>query len=461
MDEESIDLQKYWNVVWKNKKKFILIFLIPLVISFIWILFQKPLYSSSTTILVETINPKFSSYLSYDLKDAFQSKLIWSKTVENLSDKYEDEDLKKSIIEVKKYSDKMVKLTLLNPDPEISADFANALVETYQNQISETQKNEINGQTKELDEQINYLELRLKNDREQLTKEKTKNLLYNQIFELRNSLSENEWKRSQLLKDVTSEDWQAKLDEIDETISQQRLELEILEYSPEVYKITKLEEQIEANEEDLEKLIGEKEKALLTAITPGQIVQVFEKAMPSLEPDKTRNLKYLSYSLIVSFLLSFLFFVFVTKLNLKINDAEDLELLLGVPVLATIPKIESSMHKVKESKKYPKSAIVEAYRTLRTNLRFVSKEAETLAFISPMAGAGKTLTVSNLGLMMNNTNDKVILIDVDLRKSNLHRMFKIERVPGLTDVLLGEAKLSEAVHKIDKNLYILPAGSEV
>jgi len=165
--------------------------------------------------------------------------------------------------------------------------------------------------------------------------------------------------------------------------------------------------------------------------------------------------------LIASFLFSLLLYVLITQLNLKITDNEDLEKLLGVPILATIPKIHSSMHKVKESKKYPKSAIVEAYRTLRTNIKFVSKEAKTIAFVSPMAGAGKTLTVSNLGLMMNNTNDKVILIDVDLRKSNLHKMFKIERVPGLTDVLLGESKLSEAIHKIDKNLYVLPAGSEV
>ena len=462
MNEENIDLQRYWSIIRRHKKKFILVFLIPLIISFIWTLFQKPLYGSSTTIIVETINPKLgSSYLNYDLKDAFKSAFVKRETIENLSNKFNKEDLEKSIIEVKRYSDRAIKVIVLNPEPEIASDFANALIKIYQKQINEAQKNEIDDTLKKIDEQINHVELRFKESQEQLSKEKTTSKLYNQMFELKNSLSQNELIRKQLLNNLDSENSESELEKIEKLISHQKSELEILEYSPELYKITQLEKQVKSNEESLQELIKQKEKTLLSASTPGQIVQILEKAIPSSKPDKTRNLKMLGLGLIASFLFSLLLYVLITQLNLKITDNEDLEKLLGVPILATIPKIHSSMHKVKESKKYPKSAIVEAYRTLRTNIKFVSKEAKTIAFVSPMAGAGKTLTVSNLGLMMNNTNDKVILIDVDLRKSNLHKMFKIERVPGLTDVLLGESKLSEAIHKIDKNLYVLPAGSEV
>ena len=111
----------------------------------------------------------------------------------------------------------------------------------------------------------------------------------------------------------------------------------------------------------------------------------------------------------------------------------------------------------------PKSPISEAFRTLRTNIKFSSldKPLKTLLITSPIPEAGKSSISINLALTMAQNKNKVILVDTDLRKPMIHKLFKQDNKIGLTNILVEDKKIKEVIRKmsdIDPNLYFIPSG---
>lgn len=110
--------------------------------------------------------------------------------------------------------------------------------------------------------------------------------------------------------------------------------------------------------------------------------------------------------------------------------------------------------------KDPKSVISESFRILRTNLQYSSldKKYKVIVITSSNPGEGKTTIASNLALTLAEEEQKVILIDCDLRRPYIHRIFKISNVNGLSQVLLGERNFNIASRKYKENLTILTSG---
>ncbi len=105
--------------------------------------------------------------------------------------------------------------------------------------------------------------------------------------------------------------------------------------------------------------------------------------------------------------------------------------------------------------------IVEAYKTLRTNLLFTLATAErkTVIVSSAEPHAGKSTTAANLAIVMAQTNFKVLLIDADMRKPSLDRIFHVGRSEGLSKVTSAQTTFEQAVVKrVAPNLDLLPAG---
>lgn len=105
--------------------------------------------------------------------------------------------------------------------------------------------------------------------------------------------------------------------------------------------------------------------------------------------------------------------------------------------------------------------IVEAYKTLRTNLLFTlaTSERKTVIVSSAEPHAGKSTTAANLAIVMAQTNFKVLLIDADMRKPSLDRIFHVGRSEGLSKVISTQSTFEDAVIKqVAPNLDLLPAG---
>ena len=114
-------------------------------------------------------------------------------------------------------------------------------------------------------------------------------------------------------------------------------------------------------------------------------------------------------------------------------------------------KKEKSKRKNSKQENNNKEIILpnEAYKTLRTNIQFcqASTEIKTLVVTSSCPNEGKSTTVFNLGNTFAESGRKVLIIDCDLRKPTLHKLYKISGGKGLTDLLAGQIDIAEVLIK--------------
>lgn len=109
----------------------------------------------------------------------------------------------------------------------------------------------------------------------------------------------------------------------------------------------------------------------------------------------------------------------------------------------------------------PKSPVSEAYRSLRTNFQFATlkQKPKTIMVTSSLPGEGKTTTAVNFAVTMSDLGKRVVIVDTDLRRPNVHRALRMKRGPGLADVLRNQAKLEEVIFPTEsQNLWMISSG---
>lgn len=113
----------------------------------------------------------------------------------------------------------------------------------------------------------------------------------------------------------------------------------------------------------------------------------------------------------------------------------------------------------------PHEPPTEEFRTLRTRLNHLQslQPIHSVVVTSPSPAEGKSLAAVNLALVQSHlAGNNTLLCDFDFRRPIVHNLFQLERTPGITDFLLGKARLEEVIKKIaGTNLYVMPAGEAV
>jgi len=159
-------------------------------------------------------------------------------------------------------------------------------------------------------------------------------------------------------------------------------------------------------------------------------------------------------------------------LDKTFNSAEDIENVTGATIIAHVPRFvpkkirskgqpETKISPSLVSFHSPRSAEAEIYRVARTSLLISNRRGavRTMMMTSPQPGDGKSTTISNLAISFVRTGKKVLLIDADLRRPMIAKLFGIEGGPGLADILENNKGLSECVHNTEMpNLFVMPHG---
>jgi succinoglycan biosynthesis transport protein ExoP len=224
---------------------------------------------------------------------------------------------------------------------------------------------------------------------------------------------------------------------------------------------------VETNRALYQNMLQSLKTTVITESTPATNIRiVYPATVPSspISPRKTRNL--------MTGALLGLFFGFGLALGVESFDTtlktpEEMEEWLEIPNVALIPHMEfASGNPVKEE--FPELIMhhgqqplaSESYLGLRTSILFSSpgQAPRTLLVTSSLPLEGKSLTSSNLATAMAKAEPEVLLVDADLRRPALHKVFHLPAEPGLTNFLVGELDDIPVLETVVPNLFLVPAG---
>ncbi|MDD5169484.1 MAG: AAA family ATPase, partial [Syntrophales bacterium] len=173
---------------------------------------------------------------------------------------------------------------------------------------------------------------------------------------------------------------------------------------------------------------------------------------------------------VLGLILGLVFAFLIETFDTSIGAIEEVEEFLGVHVMGVIPFVSTEEIKTllgddpnvvlddDRIRRYarlaahfvPSSTLSESYKALRTSLNFICSEnnLKTVLFTSSSPGEGKTSIVVNVAITMAQIGQKVLLIDGDLRRPVISKLFGIEQIPGITDVILGNYEWHKVIRSI-------------
>ncbi|MBI5644139.1 MAG: polysaccharide biosynthesis tyrosine autokinase [Deltaproteobacteria bacterium] len=257
---------------------------------------------------------------------------------------------------------------------------------------------------------------------------------------------------------------------------QKQLALKIKERAIQ-YNILKRE--VDTNKELYDGLLQRVKETGVSAGLETSNIQVIDVAEVPLSSSKPRKKLNISLSMLIGLFMGGGLAFFLEYFDDTVKDPDEMAKLFNLPALGLIPAIQSIFHRGKRdadknkepqpsiddlylvSQKYPRSSISEACRTFRTSLLFSrpGHPPKTILVTSNNPREGKTVVSCNLGIVLAQSGAKTLIIDADLRRPTINRVFSIPDTPGLTDCLTGHATLKDAVRPVGINgLFVLPAG---
>jgi len=209
-----------------------------------------------------------------------------------------------------------------------------------------------------------------------------------------------------------------------------------------------------------------KEAEIARAVELGD-VQVSDLAIFPRDPIRPRKQRSLLLSILLGLSLGLALAAARDYFDETVHTREDLSKITGLPVLGLIPRIRGSLNGTGAGRGIARkdkpvwerlvarddvsNPVSEAYRAFRTNITFLDleKPAQVLVFTSPGPAEGKSTSAANLAITLAQQGTKAILLDCDLRRGIVHRVFGVDKLPGLTNVALGQAKVADAIRSVE------------
>jgi polysaccharide biosynthesis transport protein len=172
------------------------------------------------------------------------------------------------------------------------------------------------------------------------------------------------------------------------------------------------------------------------------MVEIVDRAQPGQRPVRPNKPLNIALGIIIGLVVGVGLAFFIEYLDTSVKTIDDVERALQAPVLGVIPQNVGRL--LDEGADSPHA---EAYRVLRTNLLFSRKDDKlnTIVVVSAGAGEGKTTTAFNLATVFAQSGQRVLIVDSDLRRPAVHKLFRVTNSIGLTNYLLKQNTLEEVI----------------
>ncbi|HFX6225049.1 polysaccharide biosynthesis tyrosine autokinase [Acinetobacter nosocomialis] len=200
-------------------------------------------------------------------------------------------------------------------------------------------------------------------------------------------------------------------------------------------------------------------------------VRIIDTAVEPVKPIKPKKLIVLILSIFVGGFIGVLIALLRKMMRSGVNDSTQIENELDLPVYATVPRSpiqETRMSILKKKKSIPILAVkssddiaIESLRSIRTAIHFALTSAKNniIMIAGPSPEVGKSFISTNLATIFAQGNKRVLLIDADMRRGYMHKYFDVDVKPGLSELLSGQADLTQVLHKTQvANLDVISRG---
>jgi len=196
-------------------------------------------------------------------------------------------------------------------------------------------------------------------------------------------------------------------------------------------------------------------------------IRVIDSAKPAESPYKPKKLRDIVIAVLFSLFsgvgLAFLMEFF----DSSIRTSDDVTTYINLPFLGYIPstekEIKTDAQKSQVCFSNPKAKVTESFRAVRTSILFASPEdkpLKTILITSSTPQEGKSFFSANLSEVFCQVNEKIILMDIDMRRPKLHKGLGVEQSPGLSDFLTGNCNVQSIIkNTVVPNLFLIPSGT--
>jgi len=411
--EQEIDLRQYVAVVWRWWWLIVACTLLAAVAAFAVSSTMAPVYSASATLLVrqsttEGMNDYNALLMSEKLSRTYSEMLTSRSVLKTVVDQLELEGTWKDLsdrVSVESARDTLlIEVSAEDESPTRAAEIADAVADAFIAQNQTLQEGRYAESLSGMQAQMNELSTQM-------------------------------------------EETQTRIDDLDDPETPQ-----------EQAELTRLETVLAGYRNTYASLVRDYEQARLAASQATDDVIVFERAQVPENPVRPRRVMNTGLAGVVGGMLAVGAIFLIEYLDDTYKSPEDIQRELSLGTLGTIGKLDGAGPLVTLNE--PLSPVSEAYRVLRTNIRFagVDKPIRKLLVTSAVPTEGKTTTAANLAIAMAQAGLEVVLVDADLRRPKVHEVFQFHPRGGVTGSLLEGSMNGNLQSTQVETLSVLPSG---
>ena len=223
-----------------------------------------------------------------------------------------------------------------------------------------------------------------------------------------------------------------------------------------------LKREVDTNREMYSGLLKNLKEVGVTAMVGTNNVSVVDKADIPLFPFRPDVFRGAMTGLLLGLMAGLALAFVVEYMDDSIKFPDEVERFTGLPLIGVIPKVNVNKSSPEDqATREPRSALAEAYRSVRTALQFSTARGapRTIVVTSCTKNEGKTTSAMALAVALSQMGKRVLLVDGDMRNPTLHQMFDTDHSSGLSNVLSSDADPISVTRKTDfPNLYFITAG---